>query len=331
MFCLTVPILNFLGMLPSRGQAATEKKKRCAFAEFSWLAKDALLDHDDKNEKYNYHEKDAPITTEKAITIAAFFLMDYEAGRAPTLSSYFHRITDHQLNVYRLEFSSWWRWIGLYPATFLLFVTYFQSRIWTTIFHVYAVLILLVDLYLRHSLLSPQWHLNDERKMERNVHAAMLVFLIVLGIQSCLWFLWAHPEDHLSTMVTALFKPLVFFYLSRRARDALEALIKIGKIIARVILIELFLILTFAAVACRLYYNDDGFQSLAKSWLSLFQCKRIHHNLYKMSTILKFTSRSQYRRRLSIRVCGCPHTLKGDQMQYSLSYSSSCVSFTCTL
>jgi len=35
-------------------------------------------------------------------------------------------------------------------------------------------------------------------------------------------------------------------------------------------LIEMFLILIFAAVACRLYYNHESFQSLPQAWLSLF-------------------------------------------------------------
>jgi hypothetical protein len=55
----------------------------------------------------------------------------------------------------------------------------------------------------------------------------------------------------------------------------LEALLRIVKILVRVVIIEMFLILTFAAVACPIFDNDDNFHNLSTSWLSLFECKLV--------------------------------------------------------
>ena len=72
-------------------------------------------------------------------------------------------------------------------------------------------------------------------------------------------------------LMSSLFKPLVLFYVSQRARDALQALARIFRIVVRVIVMELLLILMFAAVACRLFGHDPSFENLSSSWLSLFE------------------------------------------------------------
>ena len=256
-------------MSPSRGRVA--KNEDSTRLSPMW-SKETLLDPDDR-EKYGMTEAtiQKSVTTDKAISIAACFLTDYEAGRSPTLSSDFHNISDFQLRVYRFQHSFCWRWLGLYPAMFFIFMANFPSQIWTAALHVEAVLIFLVDMNIRRHFCTKEWCLHDDSQKELHFHKAALVFLVVHGIQSCLWFFWYHAEESFATLVVSLFKPLLFFYISPRARAALEALIRIGRTLARVVAIELFLILTFAAVACRLYYNEDGFQSLAMSWLSLFQ------------------------------------------------------------
>jgi len=259
-------------MSPSRGPKEQEGSS-WLFPEWSFLARQELLDtepNDDGND--NEFDDDQPMSRGTAATIAACFLMDYEAGRPPTLAVNFRKICDYQLKLYQVEFSTWWRWLGLYPATLFIFFAYFQSRILMTILHFQAVMVFLIDIYIRHRLYR-NVPLTGVQQTERLVHRATLVFLILFGIQSLACLLWAQPEEKIFTVLVSLFKPLIFFYLSRRAREALEALFKIGTILARVVLIELFLILAFAAVACRLYYNVDGFSSLAVSWLSLFQRK----------------------------------------------------------
>jgi hypothetical protein len=69
----------------------------------------------------------------------------------------------------------------------------------------------------------------------------------------------------------SIFKPIVFFYVSTKARDALLALYHVSKIVSKVILIEIFLLLTFAAMACHLYFDFDAFRDLPTSFLSLFE------------------------------------------------------------
>jgi hypothetical protein len=281
-------------MSPSRGSRADQEATNWLFPEWSWFARENLLDEQSSDDGAN---DDIPLSSQKAATIAACYLMDYESGRPPTLPIQFWKISEYQLKLYEVEFSTWWRWLGLYPATLFMFIAYFQSRIWTTVLHIHAVVIFLIDLYLRHGLFGNDWFIDEPRKTGRLISRAMLAFLLVLGLQSWLWLLWANPEQHFSTILASLFKPLIFFYLSRRARDALEALIKVGTILARVVIIELFLILTFAAVACRLYADDEGFGSLAVSWLSLFQCKRSHQFILsrwcsKQKTHLRFPGRA---------------------------------------
>jgi membrane protein DedA with SNARE-associated domain len=95
-----------------------------------------------------------------------------------------------------------------------------------------------------------------------------------LGLESWLWtILGVHPSDFgFQNLFSAWLKPLVFFYASARAREAVEALSRIARMVTRILLIEVFLILTFAAVACRLFHEYDSFKTLSRSWLSLFEC-----------------------------------------------------------
>lgn len=215
-----------------------------------------------------------PLTREKAVTVAACFLMDYEAGRPPSFSGDVSRISRTQVRSHQIACSTWWRGIFLYPATLFMFVSYFKNRFWTTVMHLYAVGIFAIDLYLKQQLLAEDLFRYRDKRAEFFVHRLMIVFLTAMGVQSCLWYILATPDEHFSSLFSSLFKPLIFFHLSRRARDALEAIARISRILVRVVAIELVLILIFAAVACRLYYSDEGFESLAASWLSLFQCKQ---------------------------------------------------------
>lgn len=251
------------------------------FPRLSWL-KHNLLEKDNDRIKNREEIMDGEgedclsMSMDKVTTIASCFLMDYEAGRPPTFSHKFHTISNEQIRLFQMEFSWWWKYFGIYPATILLFISHFNNNLWTVLMHLFSVSIFLVDLYVRRRLYHDEWFTQDhQRQKEEHLHKALLVYLLFLGVQSLLWYFMENPADHLSTLIISLFKPLVFFYLSKRARDALEALVKIGKILFRVILIELFLILTFAAVACRLYYDEEGFESLPIAWLSLFQCESL--------------------------------------------------------
>lgn len=214
-----------------------------------------------------------------AALTAAYYLMDYEGGRPPTLSPNFETITPEQLSLYRIHYSWIWRWFGVNFAIVLLFMANSENRLLTVLMHTYAIFIFLIEIWMKETLLGPD-HSRDFEHPDRALVSPLLLFLFALGVES--WtrlFLQTdviHDEDAFSQpfmLTTSIFKPIVLFYISHKARHALEALSRIGRIVSRVIWIELFLILSFAAVACRLYRDHETFQSLAVSWLSLFERK----------------------------------------------------------
>jgi len=139
---------------------------------------------------------------------------------------------------------------------------------------------------MKEGLLGPD-HSRDFEHPDRYLVRPLLIFLFALGVESWVRLIFLRMKDNNADddgddsgdesssrpfmLATALFKPIVLFYISHQARYALEALSRISRIVARVILIEFFLILSFAAVACRMYKNYESFQGLSSSWLSLFE------------------------------------------------------------
>ncbi len=205
--------------------------------------------------------------------IAACFLKDYEGGQPPTLSNNFSDISRTQLLLYRIKHSLYWKWFGLSLATIFLFIPSFNGRLLTFFLHAYSLLVFVADLYMKDQLRGKKGKVQMGQAKFLLFHS-MKGFLLLMTLQTVIEpFLLNHRMVHAFSLAISVFKPIVFFYQSRRARDALEALIRISKKLFRVILIELFLILVFATVACRLYYDHDSFQSLPQSWLSLFACK----------------------------------------------------------
>ncbi len=203
--------------------------------------------------------------------IAACFLKDYERGQPPTLSNNFSDISRTQLLLYRVKHSFQWKTFGLSLATMFLFVPSFNGRILTFFLHTYSLLVFGADLYMKDQFCDEKHKMSPKSYL---LFQSTKSFLILMGLQTVSELILSNnPMIHAYTLAISVFKPIVFFYLSRRARDALEALIRISKKLFRVILIEMFLILVFATVACRLYYNHESFQSLPQSWLSLFACK----------------------------------------------------------
>eukprot|EP00536_Pseudo-nitzschia_multiseries_P010321 jgi/Psemu1/202884/e_gw1.309.2.1 len=80
-------------------------------------------------------------------------------------------------------------------------------------------------------------------------------------------------------LFSSVLKPLALFYVSAKARESLEAILRISQIVIRVLLIEFFMILIFASVAYRMFGNDfDDFADLQTSWLSLFQLSTTVNN-----------------------------------------------------
>jgi len=230
----------------------------------------------DSADRENIETKPRPVTLKSkstAATVAAFFLMDYEASRPPTLSSNFDTITARQLRVYRIHFSWAWRLFGMNLAVIVLFLAHSQSRLVTALMHTYAIIVFFIELWMREQLYSLEPS-SDQYHSERGLNRPLILFLLVLGLESWVWYIFP-PDPHakVPALVSSIFKPVVFFYVSLKARNALEGLARITRIVARVLLIEMLLILAFAAVGCQLFHKYEGFKDLTSSWLSLFERK----------------------------------------------------------
>ena len=218
-----------------------------------------------------------PTTTLKskstAASVAAFFLMDYEASRPPTLSLKFDTITPWQLRIYRIHFSWMWRLFGINIPIVVLFLAHSQSLLMTALMHTYTIIFFFIEVWMREQLygLEPS---SDRYHSERRLNRPLILFLLVLGLESWVWYIFPpNPQARAPALVSSIFKPVVFFYVSLKARHALEGLSRIAMIVARVLLIEMLLILAFASVGCQLYHNYESFKNLSSSWISLFECK----------------------------------------------------------
>lgn len=216
----------------------------------------------------------------KFVDIAISFLQDYEANRPPTLSSEIDTITDWQLYLYQLKYGNpiaplilWLAALALFVSSGLEGINNRSSRYLLTGLNMVAILVLAIDMWARHELRPFEtnhrhpYHARDSRT------GKLFQPLILLGIFLALenWSRLIITDDANLILFASVFKPLVLFYVSHPSRNALEALRRIIRIVLRVLVMELLLILMFAAVACRLFANYDSFANLSIAWLSLFE------------------------------------------------------------
>lgn len=107
----------------------------------------------------------------------------------------------------------------------------------------------------------------DTRHADRKLVRPMIAFLFFLGLESWMWYFFS-PQDTRHPIFSSLYKPLVFFFVSAKARDSLEALWRISLIVMRVLIVEFGLILAFASVACKMYGgHHESFHNLSTSWV----------------------------------------------------------------
>ena len=112
----------------------------------------------------------------------------------------------------------------------------------------------------------------EPRKSQANLLTRPLFLFGLFLIFENLGWLWAKPNRDFVVLYSSIAKPIVLYYISRQARHAMEALVRIARTVIRVLVIELVLILSFAAVACRLFNDFESFDHLSVAWLSLFKC-----------------------------------------------------------
>lgn len=214
----------------------------------------------------------------KTIEIAASFLRDCERGRRPSLPSNLDSITDTLLSMCRWKYSLVWVAMVKLAAIALFLSCCFEGRPhyrwYSHICNGCAIVIFVLDMAMGSELRKvqhlqrehdPMLNLRESRLEQWTVLLAVLLFLLTMEIvlsagmkRQALW--------------SSALKPIALFYVSNQAKNALEALNRIGRIVTRVLVMELFVILSFAAVACRLYISYDSFHDLSTAFLSLFQC-----------------------------------------------------------
>lgn len=217
-----------------------------------------------------------PLREERAVDIAASFLRDCERGRRPSLPADLSSITDTLLTLRRWKYSVGWQ-VLTHLACIALFVSSGLESInrkEACGFNIFAIIVFVIDMFMGNELRKCQFYASDDPVLVLR-HSRMEVWtmpmccmLFALGLEMlCTIGSTTQP------LWSGALKPIALFYLSNRAKNALEALNRIFRIVLRVLVMELFLILSFATVACQLYSTYDAFHDLSTSFLSLFQCK----------------------------------------------------------
>jgi len=215
-----------------------------------------------------------------ATKIAAYFLMDYEASRIAALPSTFETITENQLTLYKTYYSWQWRYF-VNLAIVLLFLSHTLDLLTTAVMHSCVIVVLAIDIQIREGMYAADPRI-DAKHPDRYLVRPMVAFLFLLGLETWMWYFFSPKVGSYSKnppLFSSFLKPMVLFYVSTKARDSLEAIWRISQIVIRVLVIEFFLILIFAAFAHGMFGNKfDDFLDLRTSWLSLFKLSTTVNN-----------------------------------------------------
>lgn len=207
----------------------------------------------------------------RGVNLAVSFLRDYEASRPPTFDHDIDTITEDQLVAAVSLHHPFMYYQRILACIFLLGSCGFEafsekvreqeSRIFMTLLNFLGLAIIAADIYLHHLL-------PGSTRTSSCVVRTMMIIGALLAIENITRLLTSQEGV---VIWCSIAKPLVFYYVSQRARDAFVALRRISRIVARVLAIELLLILMFAAVGCRLFAEDESFRNLSAAWLALFK------------------------------------------------------------
>lgn len=236
--------------------------------------------------------------------VAATFLQDYEANRPPTFGGVANLadVSDYQMTLYHWKYSMLAE-ICRVAATLAFFASsymegffcgpetelkYYFHRYMLTVLNLFAITVFLIDMWMHKEIrgsaskkiIGPPKHARSlsitavaqkhEVLFDRSekLIQTLILFCVLIGLENVARLFLVSGDI---VMFSSIFKPLVLFYVSLQARDAVTAVRRILRIVLRVLILELLLILMFAAVACRLFQNYDSFRSLGVAWLSLFE------------------------------------------------------------
>lgn len=201
---------------------------------------------------------------EKAIRMASIFLTDYEQARPPTLQSKLESISAATLRIHRWRYSRLWRILTNLATSSFFIASCLEGEADLLLpfsLNVFAIIIFAADITMQRKLNIP----------DGNWTTPLIVLMSALVTE--MLFVVSFPSIRARFIFSSIPKPIALFYCSVKARNALEAVGRITPIVSRVLALELLLILSFAAVACRLYSDFASFRDLFTAWLSLFQCK----------------------------------------------------------
>lgn len=217
-----------------------------------------------------------PLPEERAIDIAAAFLADCERGQRPSLPADLHSISDTLLQLRRWKYSFTWQ-VLTHVACIALFISCaFESRNQPQAYglNVFAIVVFVMDICMGSEIRKFQYHASDDPVLVlRDSRMEVWTLPMIVLLFSLLVEMVCYTGVENSVLWSGSLKPIALFYLSNKAKNALEAVNRIFRIVLRVLVMELFLILCFATVACQLYVTYDSFHDLSTSWLSLFQCE----------------------------------------------------------
>lgn len=119
---------------------------------------------------------------------------------------------------------------------------------------------------LNESFQQPKSRMNDWT-------LPLLLFFFGLSVETFLFIY--NTNDQWKCIWLGLCKPVVLFYVSHHARDALDALITAGPVVIKVIVLEVFLILIFSIMASFLFddvnMDPQPFETLSSSFIALFE------------------------------------------------------------
>jgi len=190
-------------------------------------------------------------------------------------------IKEEQLHLYQTYYSWQWRCV-VNGAILLLFLAHTQDMLKTAVLHTIAIVVLMIDIHIREGMYGTVDHLLDNNKHpDRKLVRPMVAVLSLLGLEAWMWYFISPSKvgSYATPIFSSIFKPIVFFYVSAKARESLQAIFRIGQIVIRVIMIEFVLILIFAAFAQGLFgQRFEDFWTLPSSWLVLFQLSTTVNN-----------------------------------------------------
>ena len=163
-----------------------------------------------------------------------------------------------------------------------------HHRVILTLFNAFGVIAYAVDLWITYNLRggmdtrrNRRWREQKEKKLvngldhvvrrsrSENFVQPLILFGIVLVIENAARLI-VNPGENL-VLFSSLFKPLMLYYVSSRARDAMDVLGRVARGVSRALLMQMFLILMFAAVSVNLFSDFEEFRQLGTAWLSLFE------------------------------------------------------------